>query len=364
MTDPLTIPKTWDDVTPAWMTAAIQSRHPGAVVDDVTLVTRDDGTNRRARFGLTYATGSGPATVFAKAESDVPGRRKIHARNGNLFNEPLLFSSGVELPLEHPVAFAAVIDEPGLDYVIVMEDLVARGADPRNATRPFTVEQVARGVRSLAPLHSRYWNAVADELALHWVRPFEPGEGWLAPMRVALPQALEKAGDALPDAIREVGAEALVDLWVQHVRSLTSGPQTLLHGDPHIGNTYLLPDGEVGFLDWQVVRTGHWSHDVGYFIQSSLSSSVRRDAEAELIAEYCQVLDVASDERPTAEDAWVRYRASAAHGLVIWLVTLLSDVHSEDALLAVVNAYGRAFVELDTVGAVRSVSLEKSAHAG
>ena len=71
--DTLTIPQRWEDVTPHWMTAAISSHHPDAVVADVTLLLRDDGTNRRARFGLTYAAGSGPATVFAKAESDVRG---------------------------------------------------------------------------------------------------------------------------------------------------------------------------------------------------------------------------------------------------------------------------------------------------
>ena len=59
MPDTLTIPKRWDDVTPEWMTAAIAEHHPGAEVADVTLLLRDDGTNRRARFGLTYAAGSG-----------------------------------------------------------------------------------------------------------------------------------------------------------------------------------------------------------------------------------------------------------------------------------------------------------------
>ena len=131
MPDTLTIPKRWDDVTPAWMTAAIGSQHPDAEVADVTLVLRDDGTNRRARFGLTYAAGSGPATVFAKAESDVEGRREIHAANGNLFNEPLLFRSGIPLPVDHPLSYLVLVDEPGLDYLIVMEDLLARDVDPR-----------------------------------------------------------------------------------------------------------------------------------------------------------------------------------------------------------------------------------------
>lgn len=356
MTDVLAIPRQWEDMTPAWMTAAVTQHHPGAEVADVTLLLVDDGTNRRARFGLTYAAGSGPATVFAKAESDVRGRRQIHARNGNLFNEPLLFSSGVSLPIEHPLVYTAVIDEPGLDYMLVMEDLLARGADPRDATRPMTVEQVAHGLHGLARLHSQFWNTVKGDAALTWVQPFVPTEGWQIPMKAILPLGLERAGEAVPAALRELSAEDLVgEMWARSVGSLTTGPQTLLHGDPHIGNTYLLPDGEVGFLDWQVVRSGSWSHDVGYFLQGALTIEDRRASEVDLVEEYRASLEVPSDERPSAEEAWNRYRASPAHGLIVWLATISGDVQSPAVCLALVERYAAAFIELDTPSALDAI---------
>ena len=102
------IPLRWEDVTSEWMTAAIASRCPGARVADVSLVTRDDGTNRRARFALSYAAGSGPTTVFVKAHA--PRHRWVHLRNGNLFNEARLFASGVSLPVDHPVVYQAIVD--------------------------------------------------------------------------------------------------------------------------------------------------------------------------------------------------------------------------------------------------------------
>jgi hypothetical protein len=77
------------------MTAAIASRHPDAEVSTVTLTTRDDGTNRRARFALEYARGTGPTSVFAKAHTT--RHRWVHLRNGNRFNEARLFASGVDL---------------------------------------------------------------------------------------------------------------------------------------------------------------------------------------------------------------------------------------------------------------------------
>ena len=39
-------------MTPEWMTAALAPTHPGIEVSRVELLLRDDGTNRRARFGL------------------------------------------------------------------------------------------------------------------------------------------------------------------------------------------------------------------------------------------------------------------------------------------------------------------------
>ncbi len=356
MTDTLMIPRQWDDMTSAWMTTALAGHHPGAEVADVTLLLVDDGTNRRARIGLTYAAGAGPATVFAKAESDAPGRREIHARNGNLFNEPRLFSSGVSLPVDHPVVYSTVIDEPGLDYMLVMEDLLARGADPRDATRPMTVDQVARGLCGLARLHSQYWNAVQDHATLAWVQPFVPSEGWQAPMRAILPMGLERAGDVVPAAVTALSVDELVgEMWARSVGTLTTGPQTLLHGDPHIGNTYLLPDGEVGFLDWQVVRTGSWSHDVGYFLQGALTVDDRRATEADLVEEYRGCLDVPEDERPSPEEAWMRYRTSPAHGLIVWLATISGNVQTRAVSLALVERYAAAFVELDTPGALDAI---------
>ena len=350
----LSIPAQWADITPAWMTTAISRRHPDAQVAEVRLLLNDDGTNRRARFGLTYSSGSGPATVFAKAESDTPQIREAHVRNGNMFNEPLLLNSEVSLPIEHPFAYMAVIDEPGLNYLIVMEDLVARGADPRNVMRPLSVDQVASGVRGLARLHGHYWNRVANHPALEWVQPFLPTQGWQAPMKDGIRAGIERTKRVLPGAVTKLSGEELQSLWSRYIGSLTKGPQTLLHGDPHVGNSYILPDGEVGFLDWQVVRSGNWSLDVGYFIQSALTEEDRQRSEVDLLEEYRISLGIMSGQCPSSEEAWLRYRASVAHGLIIWLVTAAStkQVHSPEICLEMVQRYAAAFAELDTPAAL------------
>ena len=78
----LSIPQGWEAITPGWMTTALAAHHPAAVVADVRVALRDDGTNQRARLELTYSAGSGPATVFAKAVDPAPRRaRRAHQRS-------------------------------------------------------------------------------------------------------------------------------------------------------------------------------------------------------------------------------------------------------------------------------------------
>ncbi|MGV0874779.1 phosphotransferase [Mycolicibacterium sp. XJ879] len=351
----LSLPREWEEITPDWMTAALARDFPGAVVDTVAVALRDDGTNRRARLALTYSAGSGPATVFAKAVD--PEHADLVALTSGLFHEPRLFMSGIELPLDHPAVYTALIDEDARNFLMIMEDVVARGADPRDSTRPMTVEQVASGVRGLARMHSRFWGErLATEPALGWLEPFVAFEGLEhAPLHIAH----ERLGDSVPAEIPALsGTELFIDIWARYIGTLTSSPQTLLHGDPHIGNTYVLPDDEVGFLDWQMARRGNWSLDVGYFLQGALTIEDRRLAERDLLTEYRDALTLPADEKPTAAEVWLRYRASVAHGLAIWMATLSGGDawQGADICLALAQRYSAAFLDLDTRAALDAIA--------
>ncbi|WP_082947080.1 phosphotransferase [Mycolicibacter sinensis] len=333
------------------MTAAISGHHPGAVVEAVSVASRDDGTNRRARLALRYAAGSGPATVFVKAID--PEHADLVELTSGLYHEPRLFLSEIALPLDHPRVYRAVIDEERRDFLLLMEDVVARGADPRDATRPLSLDEAAAGVRGLARLHGAFWGErITGNPALGWVEPFVPFAGLeLAPLEIAY----QRLGSSVPAEITAMsGAELFGDIWARYIRSLTLGPQTLLHGDPHIGNTYVLPDGEVGFLDWQMVRHGNFSLDLGYFLQGALSVADRRAGERELLEEYRGALGLPETELPAAEQIWLHYRASAAHGLAIWIATLSGgdSWQRPDISLAFAQRYAAAFTDLDTRAAL------------
>ena len=336
------IPATWDDLTADWFSAVL-----GADIASFELLHRSDGSNRRAGARLTYAAGSGPEVVFLKAEGS---HREVHARNGNLFNEPRLAASGLPLPVDHPEPYAVVIDEPGLDWLVVMEDVTRRGADPRDSTRPMTFAQATDGVRGLARLHRTYWGFTPEsQPALAWVQTWAPTEGFQSGLRLRVPTGLERAADLLsPEILRRSGDE-IVDLWCRYVGLLDRDPVTLLHADTHIGNTYVLPGDEVGFLDWQVARRGNWSQDVGHFFQGAVTTDDRRASERDVIAAYASDVGQGLD----GDEAFTWYRASAFYGLAIWLSTLGVDGYqSPEISRALVQRFAAAVVDLDALGAL------------
>ena len=350
----LSIPPSWDDFTPDWINAALAPHHPGAKVSDVRIVWRNDGTNRRARLGLTYAQGKGPETLFIKAED--PAHNDVHVRNGALFCEAQLFSSNAPLGLDHPFAYVSLFDKQNNSFLLVMEDIAKRGGEPRDALRPLSVDEVANGLRALARMHSIYWG-FTDQSHPHlaWVEVWSP-ERWAIGLNRRMPLAFQRAAAMLPSQVLVLGEKGVVDIWSRYVSSLSCGPMTLLHGDAHIGNVYTLPNDQVGFLDWQVTRRGDWSQDVGYFLVGSLTVDERRKHDAELIEIYRQALEAPDGQKPSREQAWLRYRGTPVYGQAIWLSTLGTDGwQSQEICLALVERYAAAYVELGSTEALAAI---------
>jgi aminoglycoside phosphotransferase (APT) family kinase protein len=232
---------------------------------------------------------------------------------------------------------------------MVMEDVTARGADPRDATRPLTVDQAASGLRGLAALHSLHWGERGSRYPeLAWVEPFAAWRG----MRRGIDMGMERAGDLIPAEVQALSGEQIEQVWTDYIPTLTAGPSTLLHGDAHVGNTYVLPDDAVGFLDWQVLRRGHGSLDVGYFLQGAITVEHRREHERDLVAEYHAALDLDEQDRPEFDELWLRYRASTAHGLALWLATAASNWQRLEVSLPLAERYATAYADLDGATAI------------
>jgi hypothetical protein len=231
-----------------------------------------------------------------------------------------------ELDIETPRVFASHFDRPTGRFGLLLEDLTARDARFPSALDPVSLTEVRSLLGNLATLHARFWNSprFADELS--WVP---------TPMSGGMFEVFDSIGLALiedqvarhpfkADLIAPLGrtvAQMWEPLW-QLQRLHTLAPTTLLHGDPHVGNTYLLPGERGGLLDWQLAVRGSWAHDVTYLLVTALDTETRRVHQRDLLAEYLDQLASAGVATvPTADLAFSQFRAAALWGLVIgWLI--------------------------------------------
>jgi hypothetical protein len=325
-------PTTVEDLTPELLTAVLSERRPEVVVANLRVIETShcgDGlasTADRVILGLDYAPGCDaglPARLLLKTTLLHP-----HAPDSMYRNEVRFYRDiRHELTIEAPQAFASVFDEETGQFGVVMEDLTLRSARFPNATTPVSLAEVSGLLETLAALHAHYWASPRFERDLRWLPT--PCSGGMH--RVFENFGLElirnqvEKNEFKAELIRPLNRsldQLWEDLWkVQEI--LASEPSALLHGDPHIGNTYLLRGGSGGLLDWQLMVKGRWAHDVTYLLVTALDPEQRRKHERDLIAAYLDELRRRGVERPPSEnEAWMLYRQAVVWGLVIgWLIT-------------------------------------------
>jgi aminoglycoside phosphotransferase (APT) family kinase protein len=345
----LPVPATMTALSPTWMTLALANRCPGAVVDDLEVGPVGHGTNQRATVRLAYAAGAGPASVFVKMQGRMLHRLALVAL-GALTAEARLAESAETLPLEHPLPFAAGVDRRRLATVVVMDDIVAGGGLPNHATTALGTAEVKAGLDGLARLHATYWNRALPP-SLCFLRPWRLSRRWAPVSRASLSRGLRHlARTGLSGLVPpEIDARSLERQFRRSSALAATGPQTVLHGDPHPGNTYSLPGDRTGFYDWQLVRTGNWSHDVGYFLVSSLEPDDRRSHERDLLAGYLAALSRAGVEAPGWEECCRRYCAAPAFGLATWMHTLSArSLQPVDVCLSTLRRFFAAYTDLET----------------
>lgn len=203
----------------------------------------------------------------------------------------------------------------GARFLLILEDIVAQGGRPYALADRCEIEHARGLVDTFARLHSRFWSSPRFTTDLRWARTWSarPGNAILRLFyRRGRRGALALDRPEATAAVRAVAAklDAHADAYY---REFESGPLTLLHGDSHLGNTFSMPDGRSGLLDWQVVWQGPGLREMTYWMTTGLEPNVRRSHERELLDRYLDALRAAGvDEVPTLQLAFERYRLFAA----------------------------------------------------
>ena len=282
------------------------SRLLGHPIGSARVLDGTSGTTDRARFEL-----DGARTVFVKTSATAAGTR-LFGGLARLGEVEVGFYRDLRpvVDLEAPLLVGADFDRVSGRFVIVLEDLTARGATFVDTLSPLTVEQAAASLTTLARLHAGTHDLRAWP---RWLRTNSADA--LLPIVTASLGPLGRRVERRDPSLVAGGGGRLLATYGEWAALLDQGPQCVLHGDPHPGNVYLLED-RVGLLDWQAVRRGNPVRDVAYHLTLGLTTVARRASERDLLGHYLTELAAYGGPRMDADDAWLAYRRMVGYAYV------------------------------------------------
>jgi hypothetical protein len=229
----------------------------------------------------------------------------------------------IKLPVETPKLHCAKYSPSR--FVLILEDLRAR-ADVKLMTiwmePECSVDLAKKILLSMAKIHGKYLGkppaGVWDAQNRPYFGRLTAGVAWHRCHTSICPGAVSDS------IVRSFGAA----LW--HWPTLRAAwdaarPQTLVHGDAHIGNVYLIERSSaepvIGWFDFQVVGSEHPMRDVTYFLASSFPKSGLAQHEKDFIRFYLENLSAAVVEFetscpvPTFDECWQQYRLQSFYAM-------------------------------------------------
>lgn len=333
LANPIGIPAKLEDVTADWLTQIMQSRYPGIVVEGLEEVFLRNSHTTKYQVRLTLndvgkAAGI-PENVCLKANwshsMDSQGICRLEAR----FYED--FRQLVEFPA--PRSFFAAFDprEDSGQGLVVMEDLSIEGGHFGISTDHMGVEEAARAVASLAKIHGAFWDspllhaAAADWLPVSMATPVDAQQLHMMYSFAQANHVKPEYQAFLPGWIKcdLSRLHTVFDALIDFAQTREQGPWCLVHGDSHQGNSYLRPDGERVWLDWQLVRKGRPIRDFTYFILGALTIEERRANDRDLLRHYRRCLiETGALNVPDDETLWEYYRRWPPYAMQAWIANM------------------------------------------
>jgi len=330
----LRLPKSPSDLSVELLNAVVSEMHPGATVVgfDIGEVRRlgeiQVSTAGRVKLRLKYGPGSPrlPEQVLAKMVIDEPGvPAMLYETEVKIYQKFL-----PELEIEKAICLGAAYDDESQKFLLILEDLSVKNARFPNVLQPsLSPEQVGKALDLLATVHAKYWKSEKLEQERDWLGSLTEGKAFdfFNADTVKWIDGFLAENAYRRDLITRVGRSPS-RLW-ENVKAVHRYheklfPITLQHGDTGAHNTYHLPDGRVGFLDWQLSVRATWPHDVHYHVCTALSVADRRTHEKSLVQRYLARLDalgVNPKEIPSIDVAMREFGRALIWGFTIgWLM--------------------------------------------
>jgi aminoglycoside phosphotransferase (APT) family kinase protein len=332
-------------IDPPWLSDAL-----GARVADVRAeqIAMDSGFS--SLLYRLHLTGDGvPTTLIAKLPAESEARGAMDLIGG--YRREVAFYRDVagRAPMDTPRAHVARIDDNGVDFVLLLEDL----ADWDNADHlaGLSVDRARSCLRALAGLHA--WSCDPAHAAVLQQFPSMDnptvrevmvpafGYGWQ--------MYLERGSRAVPRRIAEFLAR-FTEHSPQALAALTER-EMLLHGDIRADNLFF-SRAALKVVDFQFAARGCGVADVAYLLTQGLPADDRAGRDEELLREYLAHL-ADRGVHHGFDDAWRQYRAAAVYLVLMPVVALLTwDVVPERSRRLCLTLTDRAIAAIDETDAL------------
>ncbi|MBP1822974.1 aminoglycoside phosphotransferase family protein [Mycobacterium sp. OAE908] len=308
------------DITSGWLEGVLQAWAPGARLRAIDVIEAHSGTTGRVRVLLTHDDPRLPDSAFVKlAPFDTEQRAFVDQHGMGVAAARFYAEIAPDVPVRHPQSLYAAHDDASR-YVMVLEDLHTVGARyPEHLDGVDLTTFVERTVEAFAALHAEFWASprFSPDGDLAWVRGTSGAQSY-GSAAALVRFAVEQLGERLPASSHQL-AKVYVPLAERVPELLAEGTRTLIHGDAHPRNMFLVGT-EPGFLDWAMAGFAPGIRDVAYFLGNSVPTDLRRAQERRLIARYCTGLG----ERGVTlgiEEAWDQYKV---HLVSAWIAAVVT----------------------------------------
>ncbi|KAF2817785.1 uncharacterized protein BDZ99DRAFT_531015 [Mytilinidion resinicola] len=247
------LPLDVDEITPEWLSEAL-----GVKITKAEVSKTMAGTATKYLFNVTYADQAAagnlklPSSICVKGGFDANmralGLDSAYHREAEFFAyiAPELHARNFLVPR----ALHASTDTVNGQGIVIFEDLDAANYKFGEITEPWTPELVTGGLEQLAGLHALTWGKTSADYP--WIGDgnilktiaaslFSP-EYWQAQFYTDFRPA------GVPEEIldRERMYAAFLKMW----RTENPKFRCMTHGDGHLGNTYISPEGQLGLIDF------------------------------------------------------------------------------------------------------------------
>ena len=344
----------------------IRTADPDVSLESITLVDAalsSEGEERvstaaRIAFDVRYANNTGanlPDRVMIKVARPEFAEIPLYENEVNIYTR-----LGDEISMTMPRAFGGVRDQESLTFGLVLEDMRTENVTFENVLSKLYAEDTAALLDQLASLHAAYWESPRFNDDLNWVQPHTSGPihdlfslevgsvNILINHEISTHQFKRELVESIDQSSESLAAQ--VARVQQHQAEL---PCTLLHGDAHVGNTYMTVDGRRGYLDFQLSAHGFCMHDVSYTIVTSLTVKDRRQHELNLINGYRErLIDLGVQAPPSLDVLFEEYRRAMAWNLYIGWLTSPTENYGWEITVGNLVRLATAYRDLDSAKAI------------